>query len=93
MPFSSYMSDRLGRAEISPQGPFVAGSHVSLTITYTAGYFGIDDTGALKFSWRTASDSSKPQFTDPKSPNYTTAYATNGAKLEVSTTATTSGPG
>ena len=83
MPFSSYMSDRLGRAEISPQGPFVAGSHVSLTITYTAGYFGIDDTGALKFSWRTASDSSKPQFTDPKSPNYTTAYATNGAKLEV----------
>lgn len=84
MPFSCYMSDRLGMAEVVPPGPHVAGAHVPLTITYTAGPFGIDDTGALKFSWRTASDSGKPQFTDPKAPNYTTACATNGARLEVS---------
>ena len=42
-------------------------------MTYTAGDFGVDDTGAIKISWRTASDSSRPQFTDPKAPNYTTA--------------------
>lgn len=83
MPFSHYMSDRLGRAEISPEGPHVAGSRVPLTITYTAGHFGIDDTGGIKFSWRTASDSSKPQFSDPKAPNYTTAHASNGARLEI----------
>ncbi|MEZ5862567.1 MAG: DUF3604 domain-containing protein [Geminicoccaceae bacterium] len=83
MPFSSYVPDELGTAVITPEGPFEAGSHVPLTFTYTAGRFGIDDTGALKISWRSASDSGKPQFKDPKAPNYTTAFATNGAKLEV----------
>lgn len=83
MPFSRYISDQLGRVEITPAGPLEAGSHVSLTITYTAGPFGIDDTGGLKFSWRTASDSGKPQFANPKAANFTTAHATNGARLEV----------
>jgi len=83
MPFSSYMRDRVGRAVIEPGGDFEAGSYASLTITYTAGYFGIDDTGAIKISWRTASDAGKPQTSEPKEPNYTTAYATNGARLHV----------
>ncbi len=83
MPFSTYMQTEIGHAEILPKHALVAGSHAELTITYTAGSFGIDDTGAIKISWRTASDSAKPQFTDPKAPNYTTAYATNGAVLEL----------
>lgn len=83
MPFSIYMQQSLGRAEISPDGPLEAGSHVALTITYTAGPFGIDDTGGLKFSWRTASDSGRPQMSDPKAPNYVTAVATNGARLDI----------
>jgi hypothetical protein len=83
MPFSSYMQGRLGTVAIEPGTVFEAGAHVPLTITYTAGYFGIDDTGGLKFSWRTASDSGKPQFNDPQAPNYTTAHATNGAKLHI----------
>ena len=83
MPFSTYMQQSLGRAEISPEGPLEAGSHVPLTITYTAGPFGIDDTGGLKFSWRTASDSGRPQMSDPKAPNYVTAVASNGARLDI----------
>ncbi len=83
MPFSTYMQHNLGRAEIRPTGPLEAGSHVPLTITYTAGPFGIDDTGGLKFSWRTASDSGKPQTIDPTAPNFMTAVASNGARLEV----------
>lgn len=83
MPFSTYMQSEIGRAEIEPKHPLVAGSHAELTITYTAGSFGIDDTGAIKISWRTASDSAKPQLSDPKAPNYTTAYASNGARLEL----------
>ena len=85
MPFSNYMRDRIGHATIEPAGEFEAGSHASLTITYTAGFFGIDDTGAIKISWRTASDAAKPQFADPRAPNYTTAHATNGAKLYLET--------
>ena len=50
---------------------------------YTAGTFGIDDTGMVKISWRTTSDMSKPQFDKPAAPNFTTVEASNGAKLEV----------
>lgn len=81
MPFSTYHRDRVGAVAIEPQRPLVAGSLAEVTITYTAGDFGIDDTGAIKVSWRTASDSSRPQFTDAKAPNYTTAKASNGARL------------
>jgi hypothetical protein len=83
MPFSTYMQSEIGHAEIEPRHPLEAGSHAELTITYTAGSFGIDDTGAIKISWRTASDAAKPQLTDPKAPNYTTAFASNGAALEL----------
>ena len=83
MPFSTYMQSEIGHAEIEPKHALEAGSHAELTIIYTAGRFGIDDTGAIKISWRTASDSAQPQFTDPKAPNYTTAYATNGAALQL----------
>ena len=58
-----------------PPGPFVAGSYAELILTYTAGTFGIDDTGIVKISWRTTSDMGKPQFTDPAAANYTTVEA------------------
>ena len=68
MPFSTYHRDRVGTAEMEPCGPLEAGSFDEITITFTAGDFGIDDTGALKVSWRSTSDSSKPEFADPKAP-------------------------
>jgi hypothetical protein len=83
MPHSTYLPEHMGSATLTPPGPFVAGSHAELTLTYTAGTFGIDDTGMLKISWRTTSDMAKPQFTEPAAPNYTTVEASNGAKLEV----------
>ena len=82
MPFSTYLPEHMGSAALSPAGPFVAGSFAELTMTYTAGTFGIDDSGMLKISWRTTSDMAKPQFTDAAAPNYTTVEASNGAKLE-----------
>src|SRR5580704_7444564 len=83
MPYSDYLPDQMGSAVLSPAGPFVAGSLEELTLIYTAGLFGIDDTGMLKISWRTTSDMSKPQFDRPQGANYTTVEASNGAKLEV----------
>jgi hypothetical protein len=83
MPFSTYLPEHMGSARLTPPGPFVAGSHAELTLTYTAGTFGIDDTGMLKVSWRTTSDMSKPQFADPRAANFTTVEASNGAKLEI----------
>jgi hypothetical protein len=83
MPFSSYLPEHMGSAELSPAGPFVAGSYAELTLTYVAGTFGIDDTGMVKISWRTTSDMSKPQFDKPQAANFTTVEASNGARLEV----------
>jgi hypothetical protein len=73
----------MGVAALTPAGPFVAGSYVELTLIYTAGMFGIDDTGMVKISWRSTSDMSKPQFDEPQAANFTTVEASNGAKLEV----------
>ena len=83
MPYSTYLPEHMGSIKLSPPGPFVAGSHAELTLVYTAGTFGIDDTGMLKISWRTTSDMSKPQFDKPQAANFTTVEASNGAKLEV----------
>ena len=80
---STYLKDKVGNATITPNVPCVAGEFASFTLTYTAGYFGIDDTGSLKIVHRFASDMGKMQFTDPKGWNYVTAEASNGALLEL----------
>jgi hypothetical protein len=73
----------MGRAEVHPAGEFEAGSLQSFTLTYTAGYFGIDDTGSIKIVQRFAGDMGRPQWSDPKAANYTTVEASNGAVLDV----------
>ncbi len=83
MPLSTYLPDKMGTAVISPEGEFEAGSFQEFTLTYYAGYFGIDDTGSIKVVHRFASDMGRPQFTDPAAANYTTVEASNGAVLHV----------
>lgn len=80
---STYLADRAGHATVTPTGAFEAGSFASFTVVYTAGYFGIDDTGSLKIVHRFASDMGRTQFTDPAGWNYVTAEASNGAVLEL----------
>jgi hypothetical protein len=80
---STYLADRAGHATITPNTACEAGAFASLTLTYTAGYFGIDDTGSLKIVHRFASDMGKMQFADPAGWNYVTAEASNGAVLEL----------
>ena len=83
MPHSTYLPHKMGSARISPEGQFEAGSFQEFTLVYTAGYFGIDDTGSIKVVHRFASDMGRPQFNDPAAPNYTTVEASNGAVLHV----------
>jgi hypothetical protein len=83
MPHSTYLPERMGTAVISPTGAFEAGSLQSFTLVYTAGYFGIDDTGSIKIVHRFASDMGRPQWSNPRAANYTTVEASNGAVLDV----------
>ncbi|MDX1576585.1 MAG: hypothetical protein R3285_10350, partial [Kiloniellales bacterium] len=83
MPHSTYLPERMGSAAVEPAGPVEAGAYRSFTLTYTAGFFGIDDTGSIKIVHRFASDMGRPQFDDPAAPNYVSAEASNGAVLHV----------
>ncbi len=83
MPHSTYLPDKMGSATIEPSGDVEAGSFQEFVLTYTAGYFGIDDTGSIKVVHRFASDMGRPQFDDPVAPNYVTVEASNGAVLQV----------
>ncbi|MFV0475836.1 MAG: DUF3604 domain-containing protein [Pikeienuella sp.] len=74
---------QLGHAEITPSGRFEAGSYATFTLTYTAGPFGIDDSGSLRVCFRFASDQSSPQFDDPKGANYCEIKASNNAILQI----------
>ena len=83
MPHSTYLPERMGSATLEVAGPAEAGSFQSVTLVYTAGYFGIDDTGSIKIVQRFAGDMGRPQLDDPEAANYTTVEASNGAVLEV----------
>ena len=72
----------IGKVDLKPKGDFEAGSYQTFEWVYTAGKFGIDDSGAVKICFRFASDQGKPQFSDPKAPNYTTVIASNNAVLK-----------
>ena len=82
MPYSDYRPDLMGSARLEPCGAFEAGSMQSFTLVYTAGRFGVDDTGSIKIGFRFATDFGPVQFTDPKGQGYTTVEASNGATLE-----------
>lgn len=82
MPYSDYRPDLMGSATLTPSGSFEAGSMQSFTLVYTAGTFGVDDTGSIKIGFRFATDFGPVQFTDPKGQGYTTVEASNGATLE-----------
>ncbi len=83
MPHLNYLRDEMGHAAIEPQGRFSCGSHQTFTLTYTAGKFGIDDTGSIKVAMRQQGDTGAPQLTDPSAANYVTVSASNGAVLKV----------
>ncbi|MDA7945936.1 MAG: DUF3604 domain-containing protein [Hyphomicrobiaceae bacterium] len=72
-----------GHATIEPSGEFEAGSYATIKLVYTAGFYGIDDSGSIKIVGRFATDQTTPQFDDPAAPGYTTVVASNNAKLEV----------
>jgi hypothetical protein len=82
MPYSDYRPDLMGAAILFPSGAFEAGSYQSFELVYTAGTFGIDDTGSIKIGFRFATDFGPVQFDDAAAPGYTTVEASNGATLD-----------
>ncbi|MCC6198050.1 MAG: DUF3604 domain-containing protein [Burkholderiales bacterium] len=76
-----YEPAALGRVDVDAPARLVAGSMATIRVTYTAGRFGIDDQGSIRFLFRFASDAGRPQFDRPGAPNYCTVSASNGTVL------------
>ena len=76
-----YPPEALGSVSIECPASITAGSMTTARITYTAGRFGIDDQGSVRFLLRFASDAGRPQFDRPSAPNYCTVSASNGTTL------------
>jgi hypothetical protein len=78
---SPYPPNVLGHVAIDCPPEITAGSLATVRITYTAGRFGIDDQGSVRFLFRFASDAGRPQFDRPNAPNYCSVSASNGTRL------------
>lgn len=72
-----------GTADLEPKGAFEARSDQTFTLTYTAGRYGLDDTGSIKVVFRFTFDGGPLQFDDPSARNYVTAQASNGVPLRL----------
>ena len=79
----SMCTEHLGHATITPNGPFVVRSFQTLTLTYTLGKFGLDDTGGFRVVQRFTNDGGTWQTDNPQGINYVTATASNGANLKL----------
>ena len=72
-----------GHVELSPLGAFEVRSLQTFKLIYTAGSYGVDDTGAIRIAFRFPMDSGSLQTHDPKGVNYVTAHTGNGVPLNV----------
>lgn len=71
----------LGKARILTDKTVVAGSVITMTLEYTVGKYGLDDSGNIRIAWRSVSDWEGPQFDDPKAFGYTTVSTDGNAVL------------
>ncbi|MCP4623822.1 MAG: DUF3604 domain-containing protein [bacterium] len=70
-----------GSIELEPRGEFVVRSFATFTLTYTAGRYGIDDSGAIRVAFRMVGDWGRLQTDNPAAPNYVRAATNGNARL------------
>lgn len=81
MPHNTYRPDLMGTATIDVTGPVTCGDWASVELVYTAGHFGIDDSGSIKVCFRSATDQTRLQLSDPTAAGYVSVSTSNGAAV------------
>ena len=67
-----------GHVELTPSGAFEARSLQTFHLTYTAGRYGLDDSGAIRVVFRVFGDWGALQSEDRGAANYVTVSASSG---------------
>ena len=70
-----------GTAVLSPLDVVEVRSFQTFRLTYTVGRLGLDDTGAIRVSFRTVTDVGKFQHHDPKAANYVPARTSGQRRI------------
>ena len=78
LPGADASPELYGSAVLHPNGNIEARSLQTFRLVYTAGRYGIDDTGSIRIVFRFANDAGKLQTTDPSGENYVSATTTSG---------------
>jgi len=73
------------QATVSSDGQLKAGSHATLTITYTAGRRGLNKFGAIRAAFEHGANWGRLQTVAPKEENYVTAQGPPGVELKAIT--------
>ena len=72
-----------GSAVLSPTHAVETRTYQTFTLTYTVGRLGLDDTGAIRVSFRSITDTGLLQCTDPQAPNYVRAETSGRARISL----------
>ena len=72
-----------GHVSLEPLGAFEVRSLQTFTLTYTAGRFGMDDSGGIKVVFRFSVDWGMFQTSDPSGENYVSARTSNGVPVDI----------
>ncbi len=75
--------DLYGTATLHSNGRIEARSLQTFQLVYTAGPYGIDDTGSIQVVFRFANDAGKLQTGNPAGLNYVSAHTSTGAKISL----------
>jgi len=72
-----------GQATLHSSERIEARSLQTFRLVYTAGPYGIDDTGSMRVVFRFANDAGKLQTSDPAGLNYVSAHTSTGARISL----------
>lgn len=83
LPGEDSEQDLYGRVKLYSSGTVEARSLQTFRMVYTAGRYGIDDSGSIRIVFRFANDAGKLQTTDPGAYGFVSAHTSTSAKIDL----------
>ena len=83
LPGNNSESDLYGSVVLQTNGSVEARSLQTFRLVYTAGPYGMDDTGSIRVVFRFAADAGRLQTSDPAAYDFVSAHTSSGARINL----------